>query len=94
MVLGRAFVAADPRALVRAIRYLLGIGFWRSAPCWLFAERWGIAVPLIAAGLSAIATGRIGPLDLGGQRPRSPGSRSTVRSRFFEMEPRSRQRRA
>jgi hypothetical protein len=85
VVLARAFVAADTRALVRAIRYLIGgvlvvVGVGLS-----FAERIGIGVLLISAGLSIVVTGRLGPLDLGGHGRRSPGSSSTVRSRFFEM---------
>ena len=84
-VLARAFVAADTRALVRAIRYLIGgvlvvVGIGLS-----FAERLGIGVLLISAGLSIVVTGRLGPLDLGGHGRRSPGSTSSVRSRFFEM---------
>lgn len=84
LVLGYAFVGADPRAMVRAIRYttggvLVAIGIGLG-----FAERWGFGGVLMAAGLSILLTGRIGPLDLGGGR-RSRGSASTVRSRFFEM---------
>ena len=85
MVLGRAFVAADVRALVRAIRYLLAAVLIVIGVATAFAERWGVGLLLISLGLSAIVTGRIGPLDLGGHGRRSPGSRSTVRSRFFAM---------
>jgi hypothetical protein len=85
MVLGRAFVAADVRALVRAIRYLLGIVLLVIGVVFAVGDRWSIAMIFIAAGLSVIATGRIGPLDLGGHGRRSPGSLSSVRSRFFEM---------
>ena len=77
MVLGRAFVAADVRALVRAIRYLLGAVLLVFGIGMAFAERWGVGLLLISAGLSVIATGRIGPLDLGGHGRRSPGSTST-----------------
>ncbi len=85
MVLARAFVAADTRALVRVVRYLLGGALMVVGIGLAFAERWGLGVILISAGLSVIATGRIGPLDLGGHGRRSPGSTSSVRSRFFEM---------
>ncbi len=85
LVLARAFVTADTRALVRAIRYLLGIVLTVVGIVFAVGDRWGIAVVLISAGLSVVATGRIGPLDLGGHGRRSPGSTSTVRSRFFEM---------
>ena len=85
LVLARAFVAADVRALVRTIRYSLGGGLVVIGIALAFMERMGLGGLLLAAGLSVIATGRIGPLDLGGHGHRSPGSASTVRSRFFEM---------
>jgi len=84
IVLGRAFVAANPRSLVRAIRYTVGIVLIAIGAVLALGERFGLAVPLIAAGISAIAVGRIGPIDLGGVR-RSPGTGSTVRSSFLEM---------
>ena len=85
LVLARAFIAADARALVRVVRYLLGFVLVVIGIAFTFAERFGIGVLLISAGLSIMVTGRIGPLDLGGHGRRSPGSTSTVRSRFFEM---------
>ena len=84
VVLARAFVAADVQALVRTVRYAIGAVLLLVGIVLGIGERWGIAVLLASAGLSVIATGRIGPLDLGGGR-RSSGSTSTVRSRFFEM---------
>src|SRR5579871_5396284 len=84
VLLGRAFVAADPRALVRTLRYLVGGGLLLVGLILLLAERWGLALPLAAVGISALSLGRIGPLDLGGTRRRE-GSRSTVRSAFLEM---------
>src|SRR5215212_7079496 len=71
ILLGRAFIATDPHALVRTLRYLV-FGF-----IFFLAERWGFALPLAAAGISALALGRIGPIDLGGGR-RTAGTRSTV----------------
>ena len=81
---GRAFVATDPRMLVRAIRYGIGIILIAVGAVMLLAERWGFALPLIAAGISAITIGRIGPIDLGGGQ-RSRGTRSAVRSAFLDM---------
>ena len=83
-VLGRAFVAADPRALVKALRYTVGIVLIATGAVFALGERFGLALPLIAAGISALSIGRIGPIDLGGSR-RSPGTGSTVRSSFLEM---------
>ncbi|MBN8995651.1 MAG: DnaJ domain-containing protein [Rhizobiales bacterium] len=84
VVLGRAFVTTDPRALIRFIRYFVGIFLIIVGAILLLAERWGLAVPAIAAGISAISIGRIGPIDLGGSY-RSAGQRSGVTSRWLEM---------
>jgi hypothetical protein len=51
----------------------------------LLARRFELGVPLIAAGVSALALGRIGPIDLGSSR-KSPGAKSQVRSAFLDME--------
>jgi len=84
-VLAQGFASADPRRLVRAIRYgvggvLVGIGV-----LLILAERIALGGVLVAAGLSAIATGRLGPFDLGVGVRRAAGSDSTVRSTWFEM---------
>lgn len=85
VLLGRAFIAADARALVRYLRYLVGGGMIAFGGLLLLARRWELGVPLIAAGVSALTLGRIGPIDLGGGR-KSPGSKSSVRSAFLDME--------
>jgi hypothetical protein len=84
MLLARAFVAADPRGLVRAVRYGLGIALIAIGALLGLSGRWGFGLVFVTFGLSAITVGRIGPIDLGGSS-RSSGSASTVRSRFFEM---------
>jgi len=84
VLLGQAFVAADPRALVRAFRYLVGGTLLLLGLIFLLAERLPLALALGAAGISALVVGRIGPIDLGGAR-RQAGSRSTVRSAYLEM---------
>ena len=83
-VFARAFAAASPHALVSVVRYAVGVILIVIGAFLALAERWGIALPLIAAGISALSVGRIGPIDLGGGR-RSAGSSSTVRSPFLEM---------
>jgi len=85
VLLARAFVAADPRALIRFLRYFLGIGMMAVGGLMIFARRWELGVPLVAAGFSALTLGRIGPLDLGGSR-KTPGSKSQVRSAYLDME--------
>jgi hypothetical protein len=80
----RAFTSVDPRSLVKAIRYIVGLVVAGSGLILVLGGRWGLGLVLVALGLSAVATGRIGPFDLGGGR-RSSGSTSTVRSAWFEM---------
>jgi DnaJ domain len=84
VLLGQAFIAADPRALARSLRYLVATILIAIGAILFLAERWGLALPLIFAGVSALTMGRIGPLDLGAGR-RSSGSASTVRSAYLEM---------
>jgi DnaJ-domain-containing protein 1 len=84
VLLARGFVAADPRALVRAVRYTIGVILIVTGAFLVLAERWGIALPLIFAGISALSVGRIGPIDLGGSSP-TAGSSSTVSSAFLAM---------
>jgi len=85
ILLGRAFIATDPRALVRALRYIVGIGMMVFGGVLILGRRWELGIPLVAAGFSAITLGRIGPIDLGGGT-RTPGAKSGVRSSYFEME--------
>jgi hypothetical protein len=82
--LARSYAGADPRSLIRGLRYILGIGFVGIGIVLAISGRWGIGSLLVALGVSAIATGRIGPFDLGGS-VRTAGSGSTVRSSWFEM---------
>jgi hypothetical protein len=84
VLLGQAFIAADPRGLVRALRYLVGGTLLFFGFIFFFAERWGFALLLAVAGISALAFGRIGPINLGGAR-RTDGGHSTVHARFLEM---------
>jgi hypothetical protein len=85
ILLGRLFVTADPRALVGLIRYGVGFGMIGVGGVMTLAGRWGLGLPLVAGGLSAISLGRIGPIDLGGQR-RSHGTGSRVHSRYVRMQ--------
>jgi hypothetical protein len=85
LLLARAFVATNPRSLVRALRYIVGIGMMAFGGVLVLGRRWELGVPLIAAGFSAVTLGRIGPIDLGGST-KTPGSRSRVRSTYLDME--------
>jgi hypothetical protein len=85
-VLAQAYANADPRALVRAIRYGIGGILVVVGGVLLLGERFALGGLLVATGLSAIATGRIGPIDLGGGGVTRPsGSDSTVKTDWFEM---------
>jgi DnaJ domain len=85
IVVGRLFVSTDPQTLVRLIRYGIGFAMIGIGGVMTLAGRWGLGLPLVAGGLSAISLGRIGPIDLGGQR-RSHGTGSRVRSRYVRMQ--------
>ena len=85
ILLGRLLVSTDPRTLVRLIRYGVGFGLIGVGSVMTLAGRWGLGLPLVAGGISAISVGRIGPIDLGGQI-RSQGTGSRVRSRFVRMQ--------
>jgi hypothetical protein len=81
----KAFANAEPRALVRGVRYgigsvLVGIGLLLSV-----TGRWSAGLVLIALGASAVSTGRIGPFDLGGG-VRKSGTGSRVKSDWIEMQ--------
>lgn len=85
VLLGRLFVSADPRTLVRLIRYGVGFALIGIGGVMTLAGRWGLGLPLVAGGISAISLGRIGPIDLGGHG-RSHGTGSQVRSRYVRMQ--------
>ena len=84
-VLARAYTSMDPHRLARGIRYLAGGVLLALGVLLIVAERWALGLLLAGAGVSAITTGRIGPIDLGGGR-RTAGSASIVRSEWFEMQ--------
>jgi hypothetical protein len=84
LLLARAFVTADPRSLVRFIRYAVGVALIAVGSVMTLAGRWGLGLPLVAGGISAISLGRIGPIDLGGHG-RTAGTGSTVQSRYLRM---------
>jgi hypothetical protein len=82
---GMVFVRADPAMLVRIIRYFVGFGLIIFGGLLTFAGRWGFGLPLIVVGTTALASGRIGPIDFGGTR-RGGGGASTVRTAWLEMQ--------
>lgn len=77
--LGRAYASADPKSLVRSVRYSAGGGLLLFGLLLLLAERAALGSLLVMGGLQALATGRLGPFELGGRR----------RSAWLEIETQS-----
>jgi hypothetical protein len=67
-VLGRAYANADPKSLIRSVRYSLGGGLLLFGLLLLLVERAALGSLLVAGGLQALATGRLGPFELGSRR--------------------------
>jgi hypothetical protein len=84
LLLAKAYTSVEPATLVKTIRYTVGGVLIAGGGVLFFGGRIGPGILLAGLGVSAIAAGRIGPLDLGGGR-RSTGSASVVRSAFLEM---------
>jgi hypothetical protein len=82
--LGQVFVRADPRTLVRLLRYLVGTVLVVLGGLLAWGGRWAFGLPMIAIGVAALVRGRIGPLDFGGST-RSSGQDSAVRTAFLQM---------
>ena len=84
LMLARAFVSVDPRSLLLFMRFSVAAILMAMGTVLALGGRWGFGLALIAFGVSALSTGRIGPIDLGGGA-RTRGSGSTVRSSMLEM---------
>jgi hypothetical protein len=84
VLLGYLFASTDPRTLVRLVRYGVGYGLIGIGGVMTLSGRWGLGLPLVAGGISAISVGRIGPIDLGGQS-RAAGTGSTVRTGYLRL---------
>ncbi|MHA1158495.1 MAG: DnaJ domain-containing protein [Alphaproteobacteria bacterium] len=85
LLLARAYAGADPRSILRLLRFTVATVMIVTGGIMVFGGRWGLGLAIIAFGLSAMATGRLGPLDLGGGA-RSAGSGSTVRTALLDMQ--------
>ena len=77
-------VSVDPRNLIRFMRFTVAGVLVAMGAALTIGGRWGFGLALIAFGISAFTTGRLGPIDLGGGA-RSRGSGSTVRTAILEM---------
>ncbi len=78
------FVKGDIPSLVRSLRWVLGGGALLLAALFGIGGRVGLASMLGVAGSAILFRGRLGPIDLT-TTGSSPGAKSRVRSRFFEM---------
>jgi hypothetical protein len=84
--LGQLFVRTDPRTLVRLLRYIVGGVLIVLGGLLAWSGRWAFGLPMIAIGVTALARGRIGSIDLGGTATRtSSAGDSAVRTAFLEM---------
>jgi len=84
LLLGYLFASTDPRTLARLVRYGIGYALIGVGGVMTLSGRWGLGLPLVAGGISAVSIGRIGPIDLGG-RSRAGGTGSTVRTRYLRL---------
>jgi hypothetical protein len=78
------FVRTDPRTLARLLRYIVGGALIAVGGVLTWGGRWGFGIPMIAIGVTALARGRIGPIDLG-SATRSSSRDSAVRTAWLEM---------
>ncbi len=79
----QALVNVPTATLVRVVRILIGIAFLALGGLLIFAGRIGFGIGAVILGIAALARGRIGGFNLGGNT-RTPGRKSSVRSRFIE----------
>jgi hypothetical protein len=82
---GQLFVRLDARQLVQLGRYVIGGLMVAGGIVFIVGGRWGLGIALAGLGAGLLMRGRIGGIDFGGGT-KSPGRRSSVRSRHLEME--------
>jgi|SRR5579871_1623294 len=91
LFLVRAFVGADPKALVKALRYAGAISLGLIAAFLFYTDRVGAAVFVASAAWGLFTRGHIWPggwpnYNLGGRSRSSPGQSTSVRTPWLEME--------
>lgn len=87
LVLGRRFVAADPRRLASVVRKTGGVAVLATAGFLILRGALPIAIPLVMFGLALM--GRGGSLGLGGpfgSARKTPGQKSHIKTDRLEME--------
>lgn len=87
----RGFIGADPKALVRALRYAGAITLGLVAAFLVYTDRIGAAVFVASAAWGLFTRGHVWPggwptYNLGGRSKSSPGQSTSVRTAWLEME--------
>jgi hypothetical protein len=87
----RAFVGADPKALVKALRYAGAIALALVAAFLVYTDRVGAAVFVGSAAWGLFTRGHVWPggwphYPIGGRSRSSPGQTTNVRTSWLEME--------
>ena len=81
-----AFIKADPKQVVRVLRWIGGGVALLLAGFLLFRGQIGIAIPLGAFGLGLLGWTSFWPASFGARTQRSAGQVSRVQTAFLEME--------
>ena len=81
-----AFIKADPKEVVRVLRWIGGVAALLLAGFLLFRGQVGLAIPLGAFGLGLLGWTSFWPATFGARTQRSTGQASRVRTAFLEME--------
>jgi hypothetical protein len=82
----QGIAGADPRDLLRGIRFGVGGIFVAAGVVLSIGREIGFGIPLIGIGLTLLVTGRLGPIDLrGGGAIQSEASQSSVSTDWLDM---------
>jgi DnaJ-domain-containing protein 1 len=81
-----AFIQADPKQVVRVLRWIGGGASLLLAGFLLFRGQIGVAIPLGAFGLGLLGWTSFWSASFGARTQRSAGQTSRVRTGFLEME--------
>jgi len=87
----RGFIGANPKALVKALRYAGAITLGLGAAFLVYTDRVGAAVFVASAAWGLFTRGHVWPggwpnYNIGGRSKSAPGQSTSVRTAWFEME--------
>lgn len=80
---GQLYVNLNTRTLIRLLRYIVGGGLIAVGVVLMLARQFGLGIPAILFGIAAVATGRLGSIDLGGAT-RTTGQASRVTAEYID----------